>query len=146
VLYAVARHRVYAVASGLEAVVNLGLSIILFKQIGIVGVALGTTIPLLIKLVVMPLYVCRVINLKPSRYYAALAPAFAMSSTALSVFYFIVRPYLTTPGYPALLMAAIAPLLVLAVLAFLFVLGREERTFITGFMATRFGRLRGEPA
>ena len=40
------RHRVFAIWSLIAAVVNIGLSIILVKHIGLIGVAWGTTIPL----------------------------------------------------------------------------------------------------
>jgi O-antigen/teichoic acid export membrane protein len=39
------RHRPLAIISGVEAVVNLLLSIVLIKSIGIVGVAVGTLVP-----------------------------------------------------------------------------------------------------
>jgi O-antigen/teichoic acid export membrane protein len=44
-LMGVNRHRVLAVAFGAEAVANIGLSFALIGSMGIVGVALGTTIP-----------------------------------------------------------------------------------------------------
>ena len=47
-LLALAKHRVLAIANIIEAFCNLGLSIILGKMFGLVGIALGTTIPLLV--------------------------------------------------------------------------------------------------
>ncbi|MGH9763428.1 MAG: lipopolysaccharide biosynthesis protein, partial [Blastocatellia bacterium] len=46
VLLGLCKHRVVALFTLFQAVVNLGLSIILVRKMGIVGVALGTTIPM----------------------------------------------------------------------------------------------------
>jgi O-antigen/teichoic acid export membrane protein len=47
-LLASAKHRMLAIANVTEAFCNLGLSILLGKMFGLIGVALGTTIPLLV--------------------------------------------------------------------------------------------------
>jgi O-antigen/teichoic acid export membrane protein len=47
-LLASAKHRMLAIANIVEAFCNLALSIILGKMFGLVGIALGTTIPLLV--------------------------------------------------------------------------------------------------
>ena len=55
------KHHFYAVATMIEAAMNLSLSIWLAPKYGIIGVALGTAIPmLLIKTLVMPIYVSRI--------------------------------------------------------------------------------------
>jgi len=56
-LFALNRHRIYAVLTLLEGFANLGLSILFVKRWGIVGVAMGTMIPMVLcKFVVLPLY------------------------------------------------------------------------------------------
>ena len=42
-----AKHKFYAITSVIEGICNVVLSIILLKKYGIVGVALGTAIPML---------------------------------------------------------------------------------------------------
>ena len=70
VLYATARHRFYAYLSLSEAAANVGLSVVLVQFHGMVGVSLGTAIPLLISvLVVQPRYVCRTLGLDLITYY-----------------------------------------------------------------------------
>ncbi len=55
------RHRLFAKIAILESVANVGLSILLAPRLGIIGVALGTAIPMLVvKVFVQPLYVSRV--------------------------------------------------------------------------------------
>ena len=69
ILKGISKHKVYAYVLIAEAVANLLLSILLVSSYGIEGVALGTTIPLIIvNTVVVPVYVCRVLGLNISRY------------------------------------------------------------------------------
>lgn len=65
-LMGISRHRFVAFVYIIEAVANLGISIILIKfyGYGLEGAAYGTTIPLVVvNLLVVPLYTCRVIGL-----------------------------------------------------------------------------------
>ena len=58
------RHRGLAIAVAVEAVVNLGLSVLLIKPLGLVGVAIGTAIPtMIVNLVFMPRYVGRLLHI-----------------------------------------------------------------------------------
>lgn len=83
-MYAVNKHHFYAIATILEAIANLSLSIILAYRYGIVGVALGTLIPMLIvKIVVMPLYVSRIAGMTFRQY---LMPMLPPAAVAISVF------------------------------------------------------------
>lgn len=63
ILYGIGRLRAITIAAVMEAIANLVLSIIFVKKIGLIGVALGTLIPLVInKGVFMPIYVSRIIK------------------------------------------------------------------------------------
>jgi O-antigen/teichoic acid export membrane protein len=60
-LYGVSRHGLFAVFNSLEGVCNLVLSVILVRSFGLLGVALGTMIPMVFtKLLIQPWYVCKV--------------------------------------------------------------------------------------
>jgi len=60
-LYAMNKHKYFAVLTVAEAICNLVLSILLAPRYGILGVAIGTMAPnLTIKLVVQPLYMARI--------------------------------------------------------------------------------------
>lgn len=73
ILYATAKHRFYAYLSAGEAVANVGLSAMLVHLFGMVGVALGTALPLLVSMLVLqPQYVCRTIGLELRAYYREL--------------------------------------------------------------------------
>jgi O-antigen/teichoic acid export membrane protein len=68
-MYGISRHRFLAFTSVIEGIVNLALSILLARRYGIVGVALGTSIPMLLsKIFVQPIYVCRVAQIPISEY------------------------------------------------------------------------------
>jgi O-antigen/teichoic acid export membrane protein len=72
-LYASARHRFYAGLNTGEALANLVLSVILVDQYGMIGVSLGTAIPLLAtRLLVQPRYVCGALGLDLRAYYLEL--------------------------------------------------------------------------
>jgi O-antigen/teichoic acid export membrane protein len=69
VLYGISKHRVPTVLNLLNAAANLGLSILWVKPFGLVGVALGTALPLMLfGGLLTPLYACRVLELSPWRY------------------------------------------------------------------------------
>ncbi|HEV2178537.1 MAG TPA: oligosaccharide flippase family protein [Terriglobia bacterium] len=68
-LIAMGRHRAYGLWTLGEGLANLVLSIIWARQYGIVGVALGTAVPLLaVKLTLQPWYVARVLGMPIGEY------------------------------------------------------------------------------
>lgn len=79
-MYALNKHRYYAVATMMEAIANVLLSILLARHYGIIGVALGTAIPMIVvKFFVQPIYVSRIVGIRLRDYVKAIAPAFAVS-------------------------------------------------------------------
>jgi O-antigen/teichoic acid export membrane protein len=65
ILYGMARHQSLAWVTGMEAIANLFLSILLIRPFGVVGDALGTAIPLCCTgLFFMPRHLCRVLNVR----------------------------------------------------------------------------------
>jgi O-antigen/teichoic acid export membrane protein len=60
------------------------LSIILVRKLGIVGVAIGTCVPILvISLIMMPLYVCKVYNISKKTYFINIYRSASISCLAL---------------------------------------------------------------
>ncbi len=99
VLYGTANHHFYTYSNSLEAVSNLVLSIILVRYLGIVGVALGTCIPMVIvKLVVQPLFIGKVLRIPLWEYLRELWLAVFCSGIAL-VAPFVVSYYFLEPTY-----------------------------------------------
>jgi O-antigen/teichoic acid export membrane protein len=63
ILYGMAKHRSLALVTGMEAIANLILSVVLIRPFGIFGDALGTAIPLTCTaLFFMPRHLCRILN------------------------------------------------------------------------------------
>jgi O-antigen/teichoic acid export membrane protein len=59
-LFGLSRHKYFALVNSVEGIVNLLLSILLVRRYGIVGVALGTLVPMtLSSVIIQPIYVCR---------------------------------------------------------------------------------------
>lgn len=90
VLYGISRHRIIAVLRIIEAIANLGLSVVLVQWIGLRGVALGAAIPsAIIVMVVLPIMAARAIGLDLHRYYfdAYLRPLLAVLPMALAAYW-----------------------------------------------------------
>lgn len=86
-MYALNKHRYYAAATMAEAIANVTLSILLAPRYVIIGVAMGTAIPMiLVKFFVQPIYVARIVNIRLRDYTKAIAPAFAISLTMALVY------------------------------------------------------------
>lgn len=74
-MYALHKHQVFALVSLGEGIANLLLSIYLAPKYGIVGVALGTAIPMIfVKLILQPLYLTRIVDVPLITYVLTLLP------------------------------------------------------------------------
>ncbi|MBW1727686.1 MAG: oligosaccharide flippase family protein [Deltaproteobacteria bacterium] len=90
-LYAVNKHRYYAAVTMAEAIANLLLSILLARLYGIIGVALGTAIPMfVVKLLVQPIYVSRVAGIRFKDYVKAIGSALVTSMAIIIMQSFLV--------------------------------------------------------
>lgn len=79
-LFATAKHEFYAYLGLAEAVASITLSTILVQFWGMVGVSLGTAVPLLISMLgVQPRYVCRILGLERTAYYSEIGRAFFLA-------------------------------------------------------------------
>ena len=117
-LFAIAKHKYYAKIISIEAVVNLLISIVLARYIGIVGVAIGTAVPLLFnKLVIQPVYVCNQLGLSTVAYYRALFKLFAAGLVFFSLVAIIISQ-LSIDSYSRLFAAS---MLVAIIYALVFV-------------------------
>lgn len=88
ILMASAKHGYYAKINIWEGVANLILSIILIQYYGILGVALGTTIPTIInKLYLLPKYTCKELNLNLIAYYKLIGKHLMISVTIYLIAY-----------------------------------------------------------
>jgi O-antigen/teichoic acid export membrane protein len=87
-LYALNKHYAYAIATICEGAANLALSIALVHKYGIIGVALGTLVPMLVvKTLVMPVYISRIAGLSLREYLRPLLPSCLIASLMTAAAY-----------------------------------------------------------
>ena len=83
-LYGTARHKVLAIFNVIEAMANLVLSLVLVRRYGMVGVALGTTVPITINtLLLIPAYVCRISNINYLQYLRKVTRTLLVASASM---------------------------------------------------------------
>lgn len=92
-MYAANKHSIVAKIDMVEVGFNLVLSLILVQYLGLIGVAFGTMIPLLLlRLFVLPLFACRAIELPVKDYYLSMArPILAICLPLAIIFFWIQR-------------------------------------------------------
>ncbi len=102
--YGISKHKFFAILNTVEGLVNLMLSIILVKKFGLVGVALGTAIPMIFsKLLVQPIYICRMIDLDVVKYYLKVLFPVLLKSTVFFIAFWLVFKQFIVPNYLNLL-------------------------------------------
>lgn len=120
-LYGIAKHRFYSLYNSLEAVCNVLLSLLLVKRYGILGVAIGTFIPMAVmKLLIQPVYACRVTGIAYWDYVKNISRTIFIVSLAL-LFPIFITDRFATPDYLRLMGVGI-----LSMIAFLLVLWKFE--------------------
>jgi O-antigen/teichoic acid export membrane protein len=136
-LYSRGRHKLLAYWTIAEGVCNLVLSIALAKRFGILGVAIGTAIPMLvIKLVVQPLYTLHVASGSLYEYVTkAILPSMAISTVVILSSSLTMARSLT---FSALVINLCWQTIFFAALAYVFALSRDERAMVSA----RLGRIR----
>ena len=129
-LLASARHRMLAIANLSEAIVNVTLSLILGKLYGLIGIALGTVIPLLaFQLCWVAPYACRSLKIDFRRFAGLVFPG-ALSAAIFAVLALALETTAEHNGYMGII-AAGAILTVVYWPAVLFTcLDKHDRGFI----------------
>lgn len=149
-LFGVSRHRYLAVQTLAEGVANLLLSVYWGHRYGMIGVAMGTLVPMFIaKIVLQPAYVCRSAGLPLARYYirdfggGVAAPALC----SFGLWALLLRR-VELPNIAMVCMVVALQALACAMMASYFVLGSEDRRRVLGKLWFRRGLAKesGAPA
>lgn len=129
-LFGISKHKYFIAANCAEAAGNLILSFILVKKYGIIGIALGVSVPILImKLFVQPAYVCRAINLRPKRYYLnTVFPVVAKALIFFSIFWLMTKEF-ALPVYANLAVAALSGTLLFSAVTYFFIFNNDEKRY-----------------
>jgi len=148
-MFGVSKHRFLAGITLAEGVANFALSIYWAPQYGMIGVALGSLVPMVIaKLLIQPIYVCKSLNLSLYDYYVQL---WGRSVLAPAIPTFLVWIFWGRTINFANLFAVCAVILLQAVVgvvvSFFLVFGRREQRDLLGrFLSFRKTRLSGSEA
>jgi O-antigen/teichoic acid export membrane protein len=129
-LLGIAKHKYTALANSLEAAANLALTILLAKHYGLIGVAVGTLIPMVFfKLFVQPVYVCWLAKIPLREYAQRVAKTGAAVAGALVVPLALSLSF-AGPSYKALFSVGVLSALVYVVPLWSFEFSRAETTML----------------
>jgi len=102
-LYGISKHRYKNLSDLVEGVLNLVCSLWLVRIYGMIGVALGTAIPMVfIGLIVQPWYACKSIELESSIYWGVLLRNVLIATLCLGAGWLVTFPF-AKPTYPSLI-------------------------------------------
>ena len=136
-LYATFNHRFYTYVNAAEGILNLLVSLLLVRSLGILGVALGTLIAaFVIRIVVQPFYVCRVSKLHYRDYMKFLGGNLlrcgSLTGAAIAISAWGLRS-----SYPYLVSSAICAGAIYVTGSWLFVFNHGEREQLLAAMTNR---------
>lgn len=127
-LYGLARHRPYAIAAVCEAVANAALSIVLARRYGMVGVAVGTAIPLAVnKLLFTPYYTSRVVGVPLRQFYAPIVRAASVTAGVLLLVWAAVAAFHVAATYSSIVLVSCLAVATYVPVAFYGILTADER-------------------
>jgi O-antigen/teichoic acid export membrane protein len=89
-LFGISKHKYYTYSNLVEGILNLVLSLWLVRRYGILGVAMGTGIPMAVMgIFVQPWYVCHAISLNVRTYVSNILIHSAIASVFLGIGYLV---------------------------------------------------------
>ncbi len=128
-IFSLSKHKPYSIMHLCEGLANLTLSLILVKRYGIYGVALGTTIPVIIFYIfVVPVYATRVIDLPFTRYAAYIVPPLLIGGATHLACWLFLRNYILA-SYSRLFILGSITFVVYVLVSVFVVLTKEERQY-----------------
>ena len=129
-MYALQKHHLYALVTLAEGIVNLGLSIIFARSFGTIGVAFGTMVSMLVvKVLIMPVYVSRVAEIKLFLYARSIIVGATVASLVVCVTRLCLHWKVAVPSYVTLTVLVPATIGVYGLLCVLLV-SKDERDFL----------------
>jgi O-antigen/teichoic acid export membrane protein len=136
-LYGISKHRFFAIFNTVEGILNLALSLLLVRSYGILGVALGTFIPMTImKLLIQPIYVCHVSGIRYGDYMRMMGKPLAIILIALSLPLFLALKY-AAPDYLWLAVSVAILFIYYCAIVWIFGLTRNEKDLLISAIRSR---------
>lgn len=132
-LLGVSRHRYLAFQTIGEGIANLALSIYWARSYGMIGVALGTLVPMIVaKFLLQPAYVCRTAGIPLAHYYVKVLGGSAVAPAACCLALWVILRNVELSGLGMVCLVVALQGLASALAAFFFVFGAEDRRRVAG--------------
>ncbi|MFC2061439.1 lipopolysaccharide biosynthesis protein [Elusimicrobiota bacterium] len=129
-LYGISKHKFFAISTAIEGVANLVLSIILVKKMGLMGVALGTAIPMfIVKLFIQPVYTCKVIKMSVYKYYFELIIPILLKSVVILMLFRWIILNLIQPNYLNISILILCEVFLFLTIQFFISFNKNERNY-----------------
>lgn len=131
-LYGTSRHYLFAIANVTEGISNVILAVALIRPYGLVGMAFGATVAAaLAKVIILPLSMCRALNISLVRYYVRhTLPNMARPALFIAIVFVASRPFLAPDYLRLLIVAVIAFLLFVPYIFFVGFDSKERALFL----------------
>jgi O-antigen/teichoic acid export membrane protein len=135
VLFAISKNKIYGIMDIVEALFNILLSITLVSSYGMEGVAIGTAIPLLIaKLIFVPIYTARCIELKLINFYRVLVVPGFYAIIYTIVFGLLASQYILDYSFFKILATGILACPFFLWFSYLIIFTKHERDTLVGML------------
>lgn len=136
-LFGTSKHKVFAYLNTIEGLFNLLLSILLIKPYGLIGVALGTFIPMtIIKLLIQPVFFCRLTSIPYGEYMYRMSRTIAVVCLAL-VIPTLISIRFAAPSFLALFLLASVSIILYTPVVWFFIFDSSEISTIRGALSSR---------
>jgi O-antigen/teichoic acid export membrane protein len=107
-MFALNKHGYFALITIMEGIANVILSIILAPRWGILGVALGTALPMLaVKILIQPVYTARLLNISLWEYWRQMAPAMTLGTGLILISSYFPQISSLAKGYLSLALCSV---------------------------------------
>jgi len=134
VLYGISKHQIIAFVNIGEGISNLILSLILVKHYGIIGVALGTTIPQVITtIIIYPYYICKVLKISLYHYYMGIITYFLISLSSLIIVWYAVNSFIKPDYLTIVILCFFQSIICCSTIVFLG-FSSDERIYLLSFI------------
>lgn len=130
-LAAMGKNRFIALLELSDAGLKVILSLLLIRPYGMLGVAIGTAIPLIgLKLVVMPRVITRLIPISIGQIYSSILPPAAITAVYLFGYGSLMQHYALTNSYISIALVGIGGIPIYALIAYLLFFDKSEITIL----------------
>lgn len=133
--YGVSQHHKYAAINCTEGALNLLLSLILVQYYGILGVAMGTSLSMLVtKLFIQPFVICKIIKIKFTDYCSMLFIVSIKTLIPLITYYFAIVSYLKSE-YFSIMTFLTLQLIITTPMIYFYSMDNEQRSMVNRIVA-----------